>query len=874
MKLKVLSSSIIAALGALCSAPVIAENLEEIVVLGTKASLISGIEKQRDADSLISVVDSDALGEFPDTTAAEAVRRVSGIAVENDQGEGRYVTIRGLSADLNSIAVNGALVAAPENGRAVMLDGLPTELLDSIVISKSLTPDQDADSIGGRIDFKTKLPTDLKGKLLKIKLDSQWNEQADNFGNPKFAVTYGDKISDSAAHIIGLTYSTKDIVTFNNETGFGWDTDNGLNFMDDDYEMRYYDLTRERFGLTYDYSVEVSDNTTLFVNLFHNEYVDTELRLKDEWGKLSEVEVSADSATYDRMRHHAETRVREEIRTIQALNFGGETNLAGWDTDFLLSYSYAEENDTDNSDVTFEREFREGRNGIADDAVVGSISWADPKLPILTTQYPELAYSTTELEFDEVEFEDAVSEDTEMAVKFDFSKEMQMFDRSAVAQFGFKYRSREKQVDNELYIYKYDKTMADFNPMQLDWELSSAQRFSPMASGSAVYDLRESCKNGGDVNCELNRDKTYRQLEDFTAEEDIFSLYAMTTIDFDRATVVAGLRYEKTNLDSVAFSGYMIEESDGDDPADAVCAEDAYSCEVITGKVNSSNSHSFLSPSINVKYMLNDNLILRGALWSALSRPSFKSTSPALNVTLDDGDVSGSQGNPELEPYEARNADLSLEWYGDNLSMASVGLFYKDIDNAIYPVYVEEATVGQVEFNDGFKTWKNADKSKVKGIEFNLQQEFSELLSAPFDGMFVALNVTLTDADSTFSFDGENPVTVPFRKLAEDTANFSVGYDKGRWDMRLALNYRSGYLDYLGDDGDEFEGDLDMSRFTDNHAQWDFKASYEHSDNMTFKFELININDEPEYYYWGSKERLSQYDIYGTSASLGVRYNY
>ena len=106
--------------------------MEESVVVGTRASLMSAIDKQELADGLISVVDSDAMGDFPDTTAAEAIRRLSGISIENDQGEGRYVTIRGLSSDLNSIAVNGATIVAPENDRSVLLDGVPTELLDSI----------------------------------------------------------------------------------------------------------------------------------------------------------------------------------------------------------------------------------------------------------------------------------------------------------------------------------------------------------------------------------------------------------------------------------------------------------------------------------------------------------------------------------------------------------------------------------------------------------------------------------------------------------------------------------------------------------------------------------------------------------------------
>ena len=88
------------------------QEMEEIEVVGTRATLMNAVERQREAQNIISVVDSDALGNFPDSTAADAMRRLSGIAVENDQGEGRYVTIRGLSSDLNSVAVNGASMVA------------------------------------------------------------------------------------------------------------------------------------------------------------------------------------------------------------------------------------------------------------------------------------------------------------------------------------------------------------------------------------------------------------------------------------------------------------------------------------------------------------------------------------------------------------------------------------------------------------------------------------------------------------------------------------------------------------------------------------------------------------------------------------------
>ena len=123
------------------------EEVEEVVVsaTGTIASLKSGIERQRKSNQVVSVVDSDALGEFPDETAAESVRRLSGVSVENDQGEGRYVTLRGMSGDLNAVTMNGATIPAPESGRKVLLDGLPTELLDSIEVYKTLVPSQDLD---------------------------------------------------------------------------------------------------------------------------------------------------------------------------------------------------------------------------------------------------------------------------------------------------------------------------------------------------------------------------------------------------------------------------------------------------------------------------------------------------------------------------------------------------------------------------------------------------------------------------------------------------------------------------------------------------------------------------------------------------------
>ena len=157
----------------------------------------------------------------------------------------------------------------------------------------------------------------------------------------------------------------------------------------------------------------------------------------------------------------------------------------------------------------------------------------------------------------------------------------------------------------------------------------------------------------------------------------------------------------------------------------------------------------------------------------------------------------------------------------------------------------------------------------------NVFQEL-EFLPDPFNGMFVSLNITKTDGESTLDVDN-GKVTFPFRKLSDRNSNLSIGYDQGKLDMRLSAVSRTPYLDYLADEdspGDvQEELSLDNIRYTDDHTQYDFNLKYKINDNFSVKFDISNITDEPEFYYWGSPDRLSQYDIYGTTYSIGIRYN-
>ena len=790
--------------------------VEEVLVVGTRATLMRAVDKQMMADGIISVVDSDALGNFPDTTAADAIRRLSGISVENDQGEGRYVTIRGLSSDLNSVAVNGASMVAPENGRSVIMDGIPTELMDSITVSKTLTPEMDSDSIGGRIEFNTKKPTDLDEMLLKVKVSSKFAEYTDYEQAPNFSVTYGDSITDNTAHIMGLTYSSKNIESYNNETGFGWED----GYMNDDFELRYYDLTRERYGFSYDINTLLESGAVVFANILYNQYEEDEIRFKNEYGKIKMAEPFENSMLSSRVRHDAETRQRYETRTIGAMNLGAEFDMADWAVDSQLSYSWAEEDDSDNADITF-------RNYDKDSGAV--FDWSNPVHPFVTPVDDTLRNSEN-LEFDAFEMWSNVSKDSETTFQINAD--------NGLWKVGYKYRGRTKDVDDYIIAYEWDDmTMADFEFTTAPGWFFPNQVFGNHMTAQETYNLRS-------LTDQMTVDFSDDISRDFITDETINSVYAQRTVELEKTTIIAGVRYEHTDFESTAY------DQDGN-------------------KTYAENDYGFVAPSVTVKHWLTDNWQVRGALWRGLSRPGFKETAPITDYDVDtSGDTSGSIGNPNLKPYEADNFDLSLEYYGEGMTYFAVGYFHKSIANAIYPTYQRNGVFNGISFNDGVETWINADDSRINGIELNAQYGWE-------NGLYVATNFTLTDSESAFNFEDDVSFTTPFRKLADKAANVNFGYDKGAWDIRVAGNYRSDYLDWLADeDGDIGEVSVNNSRFVGDFIQWDLTVKYDVNDNFTVKAEAVNLNNRPEYYYWGNESQLSQYDMYGKNYSIGFNYTF
>jgi len=822
--------------------------LDNVLVVGFAAAQAGAINQQRAANSIISVIDSDGLGNFPDTTVADSLARVPGLSIETDQGEGRYVSIRGINTDLVAATINGVRTPSPEDRRGVLLDGVPSDLLDGIEVQKSLTPDVDGDSLGGVVNLKTISAFDRDGRYVRLKAEGRYNDINEEV-SPKATLTYTDVFADTFGVALSLNYQDLRIEAHNNEAGEFDFTDDGIAYMNDEFEHRWYGLNRERIGLVANFDWKATPGTDLYLRTLINEYEDDEVRNSFTFRDLDDVEDAVDegtgSITEDGIflplnEMEAAVRVRRETRQIQTIALGGSSNFDLWTVDYEASYAYAEEDDSDNHDVAFRFE------DIQDSFPGGvAISRRQPTTPRVggSRSVIDAIYDPSNYDLDEFEREFSVNEDTEYGAKIDITRDSLIGDMPVTWKAGAKYRDREKIRDVNILLFEPDLNLGDFarDSFIRGWRLANPQPTWPDPDLTRALRPQFSDTTGEEYQAEASFfDSTG---EDYVIEEQILAGYVMGTFDIGALNLVAGVRVEQTDVD---LSGFFVLE----DSFDAT-------------ERKFSNDFTNVLPSVNAKYNFTDKLIGRAAYYAAAVRPAFGEVAPFVFVN-DDRDEA-ELGNPALDPYEADNFDISLEFYPTELSLISIGAFYKEISDAIFPATYD---IGDVptsvdvsflpETVEEVATFINVGDSEISGVELNYVQGLGDLAPG-LEGFLVSANATFTDSDTTLP-DGR---TVPFLKQSETIWNVAVGYDRGPLDLRISANYRGDYLDELVDE--------DLDRTTDDRLLVEASAKFQVTDAVQIYLEGKNLTDAPEYYYFGNDRRLSQYDEFGTSVILGAQ---
>ncbi len=816
--------------------------MADVVVTGFRVAQLRSLQDKKAALNIKDSVSADDAGKLPDQNAAEALQRVAGVSVAIDQGEGRYVSIRGVDPALNNVTIDGQTIGAPEADRRIALDTIPTELLAKLEVVKAVTPDMDANAVGGSVNLVTPTAFDVaEPRLLTVSADLGYYDL--NGESPYGAsLAYSQRLGADQQFglLLSASYSTRTYRSENFQGGAEW-TDEGDFLVPDEYVLRDYELERNRTGFIANLDWRPADNRRFYWNSLWNEFQDTEERQAAEMdyrnGDL--VGQTPTSGTFTEAEGARFVKYRREKQSIFNTTLGTELGFGAYTLTASAGYGEAEQ------DTPFDNEWEFASSDVFPATYDTSrFFWTvDGGAPFV---------DAAGYEFNEVFRGRQIVEEELTMLQANLRREVSFGPAPGYVKAGARFTGRDKTSDAEGDV---------FDGYGGDLMLDQASRSAPggffAASGRYPFGPRI---DYGAVEGLFGADRALFERSDgdsleeslaadFEVSEDVTAFYLMAGASFGRLELVGGIRYEDTRAD---YAAYQLLFEDGDlDPA--------------APYIRGGKDYDHTLPGLHLRYALRDDLLLRAAWTNTIGRPAYESLVPFRKFEIDpDGAVfegSLEQGNPDLEALESMNLDVSVEWYLEPAGLLSVGLFSKDVDN---PIFTQVTTLENAIFEGrpfselAIVQPQNAPSGELMGLELNYQQQFVAL-PAPFDGLGIALNYTYTDGEATlFDRDGK----VPFFLQPEHTGNAALFYEKRGFEARVAWTYRSEYLDEVSADGPE------QDVYIDGRSQLDLKLSYAFSPKWRVYAEFLNLTDEPLRYLNGNA-RLAENELYSWNMVAG-----
>ena len=804
---------------------------EHVEVVGQAASIDQALKEQRSADSIKSVVHADGVAQLPDENVAEAVQRLPGISVERDQGEGRFVSVRGLGPDLNSVTINGTLVPAPESERrAVALDVLPSELVQSLSVIKTLTPDMDANSLGGTVDVKSLSAFDHEGLFYTGSSEASYDKNTAQT-SPKFSGAISDRFSlgdgiDNFGVAAALSWQKRDFGSDNVETGGAWDFEQGSRL--EEFEQRDYDIRRERAGGGLNFDYKPDDFSSYYLRTLYSRYKDTETR-------------NAASIAFDNPQAPGEIgpaegerklKQREETQEIQSYVLGGERLFGLWTLSGQAGYSESSEDSPGHiAGATFK--------GI--DGFDGGFYDSDKPRPIIGPGF----YDPNNFSLDKVEWEQQKTTDTEKNLRLDLARDYDLKGYASQVKFGGKVSRRDKDNDLDAWVYEdFDNlgftdeqlNLGQFQKGTVDYRLG---RFGPGISADAIKQLL------GGLDRDAFFDEQESRVNDFKMSEDINAAYLMNTLDVDDWRFIAGMRYEGTEF-----------EAKGTGVTDGV----------FTDTDTRRRYHHWL-PGLHARYQLDKNTQVRAAWTKSVVRPTFGQLAPGFVIDDDEATF----GNPDLKPLESSNLDLGIEHFMGRAGTVSAFVFYKDIQNFVYNTDLA-GTGAWTDFAEAH-SFANGDSAKLYGLELAYSQKF-DWLPAPWNGLLLGGNATFSRSDAQIEgFDQASGTqrkrSIDLPNQSDTVGNLMLGWENDKLSLRLSANYKSAYLYELASISDR-----DHDLYVDAQTFVDFSARYSLTKNLQVSLEAQNLTDEPYFVYTGHRSYNGQFEEYGPTYKLGLTFTH
>ena len=800
--------------------------LDEVVVESYFGGLSKALKQQKNSLNITNVVSADQAGKYPDDNIGDAIKRISGISVQNDQGEARNIVMRGFGTQLNSVTLNGdRLPSAEGDNRNIQLDLIPTNMIESIVVKKSLTPDMEGDAIGGSVNLITRSnPSEFRASAT---ISGGGNPIRDGGYNSNFGLVVADQLSDKFSYTLSSTIQTRDYGSDNVE--FAWNDPADWDDVDkseiEEMDIRRYDVKRTRRSVSLNLDYSINESNSLFFKSIYNHRDDWENRFR--WrAQYEDQELKVRKQTKGGIDNDENKARRLEDQRLEKYSLGGEHQAGNFAIDWKVSTAVASEHRPD------ERYTRYEYKGIPYN---GSSPWdiTDPERPYLNFA-DESRNDDTKYEYKKTEEAQKFTEEKNNQFKINFELP---YGQSASLKFGAKYKDQSKSRDDIWFehdmglgnLHTVPRFAADIDSYEPGAKYVIGNFMDPQFLGG----LALGGVNGPNFDSYVMDEFAGAN---YNADETITAGYVMTTNNIGPNTVVvAGFRVENTDL---SYVGQIFDEETGETPDDIT-------------ETTGSKDYANVLPSINIRHNFTNDFNLTIAYSKSLARPDYYDLVPYQYSNSDDNEVEF--GNSDLEATAANNFDIMAEKYIGNTGILSGGLFYKSINNWIYTYSADGYTYNDVS-DYTFTQKRNGKNATVFGFEVAVQKQLS-------DNLNLAANYTFTDSD-TDSVEGRTDV--PLVGAVENIYNVSLAYEAGKIFLRASYNYAGEQLDELG--GDAWE-----DRFYDEQKFLDLNASYSLTDKIRLFAEAKNLTNQPLRYYQGVQERTMQIEFYQMSWNIGLK---
>ena len=760
---------------------------DEIVVTGFRKGEVEAVRAKRENFIVSDLIVSDDIGRLPDQNTAAALRRIPGISVQNDQNEPRFPSIRGLPPTYNRTQVNGAMVATGDNGgsRTVPLDTVPANFAQRLEVFKTVTPEMDPNAIGGIINIVTRSAFDSAGPFLNATAAFTEIEQSKDVADERISwranAQAGTRFGpDGQFGVVGqVNYSVRnyDITQFENATpsfreytaaGAPVNQGQGNGILVPVQERLFlYNNVRERTGGAL--TLEWEANPQIYMRLFgtYNRFKDEETRNENRLEQVGNVtnqtptsgtflsarnvinlNLPTTSQEIWNVQYNARVTASDSLRIdLDAIYSGAQGQETGRGETFRSPSSAAFAFDYDTSDFFFEFTPRT------------PASLANPELHPFLNRTESL--NTTNQDIYE----------GRLNLTYDWA----LGGTDVELKAGGIFRRTDHVRDQNQTTY----TLAAGSGVT--YTLASAFTRNPLdVIGGKLFDLvidRDAALAFFNANRSAFTAASNNVNGDFTVTEDVYGGFIQAKAKLGNVEVLGGVRYERTDVSSTS-----VRVSGG-----------------VTTPSNAEGGFNSFLPSLHLRWNAADNLVLRAAWTNTIGRANFGDVTARETLNIIAGALPTlARGNPDLQPRESMGLDFSAEYYTSNSGLISLGLFYKDITNEIFPLTsIETIDLGigrgpeQVEVTQP----ANAQSATIFGIEAAVQQSLT-FLPKPFDGLGVNLNLTYIDSDLDV-LTTAGPRRLGFFLQPRWAWNATAFYVNGPVEARLAYNYTGQFLETI-----------------------------------------------------------------------------